>query len=90
MSRTNDFSKARRDLLRAAATAGAATAVLGGMGINPALAFHPRDPVEGGRYDLHMEMSLALAAVVACGAGMAGMAGAFIPHIQCDRRESGG
>jgi ribose transport system substrate-binding protein len=38
MSRTNDFSKTRRDLLQAAATAGAATAILGGMGINPGLA----------------------------------------------------
>src|SRR6266513_2789389 len=38
MSRTNDFSKTRRDLLQAAATAGAATAILGGMGINPSLA----------------------------------------------------
>src|SRR5438445_3389982 len=35
MSGTKDFSKTRRDLLQAAAT-GAATAILGGMGINPA------------------------------------------------------
>src|SRR5437660_9869064 len=38
MSRTKDFSKTRRDLLQAAAAAGAATAILGGMGINPARA----------------------------------------------------
>src|SRR5712671_6182853 len=38
MSGTNDFSKTRRDLLQAAAAAGAATAILGGMGINPGLA----------------------------------------------------
>src|SRR5438309_10249804 len=38
MSGTKDFSTTRRDLLQAAATAGAATAILGGMGINPALA----------------------------------------------------
>src|SRR5215813_4676627 len=38
MSGTKDFSKTRRDLLQAAATAGAATAILGSMGINPALA----------------------------------------------------
>ena len=38
MSGTKDFSKTRRDLLQAAATAGAATAILGGMGMNPALA----------------------------------------------------
>ena len=38
MSGTNDFSKTRRDVLQAAMTAGAATAILGGMGINPALA----------------------------------------------------
>ncbi len=38
MSETKDFSTTRRDLLQAAATAGAATAILGSMGINPALA----------------------------------------------------
>ncbi|MCK1384642.1 sugar ABC transporter substrate-binding protein [Bradyrhizobium sp. 21] len=38
MSGTKDFSTTRRDLLQAAATAGAATAILGSMGINPALA----------------------------------------------------
>src|SRR6188472_4735789 len=38
MSGTKDFSTTRRDLLQAAATAGAATALLGSMGINPALA----------------------------------------------------
>src|SRR5499433_3479372 len=38
MSGTKDFSKTRRDLLQAAATAGAATAILGSMVINPALA----------------------------------------------------
>src|SRR5438477_366577 len=38
MSGTKDFSKTRRDLLQAAATAGAATAIFGSMGINPALA----------------------------------------------------
>ena len=38
MSGTNDFSKTRRDLLQAVAATGAATAILGGMGINPALA----------------------------------------------------
>src|SRR3954447_20745238 len=38
MSGTKDFSTTRRDLLQAAATAGAATAILGSMGIYPALA----------------------------------------------------
>src|SRR5919198_313978 len=38
MSGTKDFSTTRRDLLQVAATAGAATAILGSMGINPALA----------------------------------------------------
>src|SRR3954464_12716820 len=38
MSGTKDLSTTRRDLLQAAATAGAATAILGSMGINPALA----------------------------------------------------
>src|SRR5215211_5820414 len=38
MSGTKDFSKTRRDLLQAAATAGAATAIFGGMGITPGLA----------------------------------------------------
>src|SRR5246500_4972627 len=38
MSGTKDFSTTRRDLLQAAATAGATTAILGSMGINPALA----------------------------------------------------
>src|SRR6202163_2523232 len=38
MSGTDKFSKTRRDLLQAAATAGAATALLGGVGVNPALA----------------------------------------------------
>ena len=38
MSGTKDFSTTRRDLLQAAATAGAATAILGSMGISPALA----------------------------------------------------
>src|SRR5438067_13371220 len=38
MSETKDFSTTRRDLLQAAATAGAATAILGSMGISPALA----------------------------------------------------
>ena len=38
MSGTNDFSKTRRDLLQAVAATGAATAILGGMGINPAMA----------------------------------------------------
>src|SRR3954469_5014465 len=37
MSGTKDFSTTRRDLLQAAATARAATAILGRMGINPAL-----------------------------------------------------
>src|SRR5882724_10752742 len=41
MSGTKDFSKTRRDLLQAAAAAGAATAILGGVGINPALAASP-------------------------------------------------
>src|SRR5690242_21953453 len=38
MSETKDFSKTRRDVLQAAMTAGAAAAILGGMGISPALA----------------------------------------------------
>jgi ribose transport system substrate-binding protein len=38
MSGTKDFSTTRRDLLQAAATAGAATAMFGGMGISPAMA----------------------------------------------------
>src|ERR1700758_2685196 len=38
MSGMKDFSTTRRDLLQAAAAAGAATAILGGTGINPALA----------------------------------------------------
>ena len=38
MSGTDKFSKTRRDLLQAAATAGAATALLGGLGVSPALA----------------------------------------------------
>ncbi len=38
MSGTKDFSTTRRDLLQAAATAGAGAAILGSMGINPALA----------------------------------------------------
>ncbi|RXH35584.1 ABC transporter substrate-binding protein [Bradyrhizobium nanningense] len=38
MSGTKDFSTTRRDLLQAAATAGAGAALLGSMGINPALA----------------------------------------------------
>src|SRR5947199_8688995 len=38
MSGIKDFSTTRRDLLQAAATAGAATAILGSMGISPALA----------------------------------------------------
>src|ERR1700712_918740 len=42
MSRTKDFSTPRRDLLQAAATAGAATAILGSIGINPALAAEVR------------------------------------------------
>ncbi len=31
---------------------------------------------------LHMKMCFALAAVLACSAAMAGMAGAFVPHLQ--------
>src|ERR1700675_2432474 len=38
MSGTDKFSKTRRDLLQAAATAGAATALLGGLGVSPAMA----------------------------------------------------
>src|ERR1700752_1728433 len=38
MSGTKDFSKTRRDLLQGTATFGAATAILGSMGINPAMA----------------------------------------------------
>src|SRR5437868_4199320 len=38
MSGTKDFSTTRRDLLQAAATAGAGAALLGSLGINPALA----------------------------------------------------
>ena len=38
MSGTKDFSTTRRDLLQAAATAGAGAALFGSMGINPALA----------------------------------------------------
>ena len=38
MSGTEKSSTTRRDLLQAAATAGAATALLGGLGVNPALA----------------------------------------------------
>src|ERR1700722_8425019 len=38
MSGTDKFSKTRRDLLQAAATAGAATTLLGGLGVSPAMA----------------------------------------------------
>lgn len=38
MSGTGKSSTTRRNLLQAAATAGAATALLGGLGVNPALA----------------------------------------------------
>ena len=38
MSGTEKSSTTRRNLLQAAATGGAATALLGGLGINPALA----------------------------------------------------
>src|SRR3954453_8710483 len=38
MSGTDKFSTTRRDLLQAAATAGTAAAILGGLSVNPALA----------------------------------------------------
>ena len=51
-------------------------------GIDAALAFHPAHAIKGGRHKADMEMGFALAAIVAGGAAMAGMFGAFVAHLQ--------
>jgi len=56
-------------------------------GIDPALAFHPRQPFERRRDQPDMKMGFALAAVIARGAGMAGMAGALIFDLKRHRRK---
>ena len=67
-----------------------AAQLVGQRGIDTALAFDAGDAIKSGRHDPDMEMGLALAAIAARGAGMAGMAVAFVHHIQRRRRESGG
>ena len=62
---------------------------LGQRGMDTALAFDSRHAFERGRHDADMEMSLALAAVIARGAAMARMAGALVIHLQRGWRESG-
>ena len=59
-------------------------------GIDAALTFDPIDAVKGLRHQADMEMGFALAAIVAGGAAMAGVACAFVAHIQRLRRESCG
>ena len=54
----------------------------GQRGMDAALAFHPRTPSKACRHQPDMEMGFALAAIVAGGAAMAGMAGAFVRHLQ--------
>jgi len=59
-------------------------------GMNAALAFDPGKTLKGAGYQAHMEMGFAMAAIVAGGAGMAGVTGAFVPHLQRQRRKGGG
>ena len=55
-------------------------------GVNPPLAFHPRQSAEGLRNNVNIEMRFAAGSV----AGMAVVARAFILHRQFGRREGGG
>ena len=63
--------------------------LVGQSGIDPALAFDAGDAIKSGRHDPDMEMGLALAAIATRGAGMAGVAMAFVHHIQRQGREAG-
>ena len=58
--------------------------------INAALALDPRQAGEFGRHDADGKMGFALAAVIARGAGMAGMAAAFVLNDQQAGRKCGG
>lgn len=58
-------------------------------GMDAALALDAADAVKGGRHHANMEMGLALAAIRARCAGMAGMAMAFVRDFDKGRRESG-
>ena len=64
--------------------------LLGQDAVNPALALDPRQAGKLFRNDAHREVGLALAAIAARGAGMAGMTGAVILDNQHIWRECGG
>src|SRR6186713_601820 len=57
MSGTEEFSTTRRNLLQTAAAAGASTALLGGLGINPALAAAARSekPLKAAFYNAGLQ-----------------------------------
>lgn len=59
-------------------------------GVNAPLALDARKPLERGRNHADMEMGFTLTAIVTRGAGMAGMAGAFVLHVQRHWGESRG
>ena len=58
-------------------------------GMDAALAFHAGQSLERRRHNAHLEMGFAPAAIAACGAGMSGMAVAFVHHLQPFGRKSG-
>jgi len=59
-------------------------------GIDAALAFHPGQAFKRSRHDADLEMGFPDTAVAPRRPGMAGMAGAFVHHLQAKGRESSG
>lgn len=59
-------------------------------GMDAALTLHARGAFKGRRHQTDMKMGFSDAAIVARGAGMAGMGGAFVADLDGDGRESGG
>jgi len=62
----------------------------GKRGVHAALALYPAFAFKSRRHDPDVKMGFAPAAIGARGARMAGMAMAFIHHIQRNRRKAGG
>ena len=58
-------------------------------GMDAALAFHPGQSFKRSRHDADLEMGFTHTAIVARRPGMAGMAGAFIHHLQANGRKGG-
>ena len=59
-------------------------------GIDATLTFHPAKTFEGRRHEPDMEMGFTPAAILAGGAGMPGMAGAFVHDVHFVGRKGGG